>query len=88
MKWVRKLMFWISIIIQIKIDVDSGEATFDFEGTGTEVWGNINAPKVRQSHIWIGKSSVYFETLGILWPISFLASAVFLNSIILLLVRN
>jgi len=33
------------IQLKISIDVESGEAIFDFEGTGTEVWGNINAPK-------------------------------------------
>jgi len=33
------------IQLKVKIDIDVGEAIFDFEGTGTEVWGNINAPK-------------------------------------------
>eukprot|EP00088_Acartia_fossae_P069611 TRINITY_DN9141_c0_g1_i1.p1 TRINITY_DN9141_c0_g1~~TRINITY_DN9141_c0_g1_i1.p1 ORF type:complete len:1151 (+),score=248.77 TRINITY_DN9141_c0_g1_i1:82-3453(+) len=34
-------------LIQLKVDIDTtnGEAIFDFEGTGTEVWGNINAPR-------------------------------------------
>ena len=33
------------IELSITIDVDQGEATFDFAGTGYEVWGNINAPR-------------------------------------------
>jgi len=34
-------------LINLKVDIDikSGEAVFDFTGTGFEVWGNINAPK-------------------------------------------
>jgi len=34
-------------VINLKVDInlDSGEAIFDFAGTGTEVWGNINAPR-------------------------------------------
>ncbi|CAM1501117.1 Fc.00g102790.m01.CDS01 [Cosmosporella sp. VM-42] len=33
------------IQLKIKIDQDKGEAEFDFEGTGPEVYGNINAPQ-------------------------------------------
>ncbi|SPO06723.1 related to 5-oxoprolinase [Cephalotrichum gorgonifer] len=33
------------IQLKIRIDPDKGEATFDFEGTGPEVYGNINAPE-------------------------------------------
>ncbi|OQV01003.1 Hydantoinase/oxoprolinase domain-containing protein [Cladophialophora immunda] len=33
------------ICLKIKIDADKGEALFDFEGTGPEVYGNINAPE-------------------------------------------
>ncbi|OAP65469.1 hypothetical protein AYL99_01441 [Fonsecaea erecta] len=33
------------ICLKIKIDPDKGEALFDFEGTGPEVYGNINAPE-------------------------------------------
>lgn len=32
------------IRLRIAIDADKGEAVFDFEGTGPEVYGNINAP--------------------------------------------
>ncbi|MBA7492569.1 hypothetical protein ES702_03119 [subsurface metagenome] len=33
------------IELRITIDGDKGEATFDFEGTGPEVYGNVNAPE-------------------------------------------
>ncbi|KAJ5446106.1 Hydantoinase B/oxoprolinase [Penicillium cf. griseofulvum] len=33
------------IQLKISIDGDKGEAIFDFEGTGPEVYGNINAPE-------------------------------------------
>ncbi|EXJ73728.1 5-oxoprolinase (ATP-hydrolyzing) [Cladophialophora psammophila CBS 110553] len=33
------------ICLKIKIDAEKGEALFDFEGTGPEVYGNINAPE-------------------------------------------
>lgn len=32
------------IALKITIDAEKGEATFDFEGTGPEVYGNTNAP--------------------------------------------
>jgi 5-oxoprolinase (ATP-hydrolysing) len=33
-----------AIRLRIEIDRDTGSATFDFEGTGSEVFGNTNAP--------------------------------------------
>ena len=33
------------ICLKITIDPEKGEAVFDFEGTGPEVYGNINAPE-------------------------------------------
>ncbi|EEH17141.2 hypothetical protein PABG_07228 [Paracoccidioides brasiliensis Pb03] len=33
------------IHLKISIDAEKGEAVFDFEGTGPEVYGNINAPE-------------------------------------------
>ncbi|KAJ3153725.1 hypothetical protein HDU86_005057 [Geranomyces michiganensis] len=33
------------ICVKVTIDETLGEATFDFEGTGSEVWGNTNAPR-------------------------------------------
>jgi 5-oxoprolinase (ATP-hydrolysing) len=33
------------IKLTISINLEDGEATFDFGGTGYEVWGNINAPR-------------------------------------------
>ena len=33
------------IQLKITIDAEKGEAVFDFEGTGPEVYGNINAPE-------------------------------------------
>lgn len=33
------------IQLKIRIDPDKGEAEFDFEGTGPEVYGNVNAPQ-------------------------------------------
>ncbi|KAK1749973.1 5-oxoprolinase [Echria macrotheca] len=33
------------IALKITIDADKGEAVFDFDGTGPEVYGNINAPQ-------------------------------------------
>ena len=33
------------IKLTVRIDVTLGEAVFDFTGTGSEVWGNMNAPK-------------------------------------------
>ncbi|KAF7712877.1 Uncharacterized protein PECH_001851 [Penicillium ucsense] len=33
------------IQLKISIDADKGEAVFDFEGTGPEVYGNTNAPE-------------------------------------------
>lgn len=33
------------IKLKVKIDAEKGEADFDFEGTGPEVYGNINAPE-------------------------------------------
>ncbi|KAH7148700.1 Hydantoinase B/oxoprolinase-domain-containing protein [Dactylonectria macrodidyma] len=33
------------ISLKVKIDPELGEAEFDFEGTGPEVYGNINAPQ-------------------------------------------
>jgi len=32
------------IVLSLTIDPESGEALFDFTGTGTELWGNLNAP--------------------------------------------
>ncbi|KAJ9156695.1 5-oxoprolinase (ATP-hydrolyzing) [Pleurostoma richardsiae] len=33
------------IKLKVTIDAEKGEAVFDFEGTGSEVYGNINAPE-------------------------------------------
>ncbi|KAF5507125.1 Uncharacterized protein CGCA056_v013312 [Colletotrichum aenigma] len=33
------------IRLKVTIDADKGEAVFDFEGTGPEVYGNVNAPE-------------------------------------------
>ena len=33
------------IKLTVKIDINSGEALFDFAGTGCEVYGNMNAPR-------------------------------------------
>ncbi|PSR89042.1 Hydantoinase B/oxoprolinase-domain-containing protein [Coniella lustricola] len=33
------------IALKVSIDADKGEAVFDFEGTGVEVYGNVNAPE-------------------------------------------
>lgn len=33
------------IMLKVAIDAEKGEAVFDFEGTGPEVYGNINAPE-------------------------------------------
>lgn len=33
------------IKLKVTIDPDKGEAVFDFEGTGPEVYGNVNAPE-------------------------------------------
>lgn len=33
------------IKLKVVIDAEKGEAVFDFEGTGPEVYGNINAPE-------------------------------------------
>ena len=33
------------IQLKVTIDGEKGEALFDFEGTGPEVYGNINAPE-------------------------------------------
>lgn len=33
------------IALKVTIDFEKGEAVFDFEGTGAEVYGNINAPE-------------------------------------------
>ncbi|KAK5061148.1 hypothetical protein LTR84_007690 [Exophiala bonariae] len=33
------------ICLRVTIDAEKGEAVFDFEGTGPEVYGNINAPE-------------------------------------------
>ena len=33
------------IQLSVSINIEDGEATFDFSGTGFEVWGNINAPR-------------------------------------------
>ena len=33
------------ISLTVSIDVEAGEAVFDFSGSGPEVYGNINAPK-------------------------------------------
>lgn len=33
------------IKLQVSIDAEKGEAVFDFEGTGAEVYGNTNAPE-------------------------------------------
>ena len=33
------------IKLKVHIDTSSGEAEFDFAGTGSEVWGNMNAPR-------------------------------------------
>ncbi|GJC98517.1 hydantoinase B/oxoprolinase [Colletotrichum higginsianum] len=35
------------IRLKVTIDADKGEAVFDFEGTGPEVYGNVNAPEAR-----------------------------------------
>ncbi len=40
------------IALKLTIDRNNGEATFDFTGTGIELWGNLNAPRaVTQSAI-------------------------------------
>ncbi len=40
------------IVLKLSIDRSDGSAVFDFTGTGTELWGNLNAPKaVTQSAI-------------------------------------
>lgn len=40
------------IVLKLSIDRSGGSAVFDFTGTGTELWGNLNAPKaVAQSAI-------------------------------------
>jgi 5-oxoprolinase (ATP-hydrolysing) len=40
------------IVLTLTIDRSDGSALFDFSGTGTELWGNLNAPKaVTQSAI-------------------------------------
>ena len=33
------------IKLKVSINIGLGEAVFDFSGTGSEVWGNMNAPK-------------------------------------------
>lgn len=33
------------IKLKLTIDKETGSATFDFTGTGTELWGNLNAPR-------------------------------------------
>lgn len=33
------------IQLKVTIDAEKGEAVFDFDGTGAEVYGNINAPQ-------------------------------------------
>jgi len=33
------------IRLKVSIDAEQGSATFDFTGTGIQVWGNINAPR-------------------------------------------
>ena len=33
------------IKLEVHIHTESGEAVFDFAGTGSEVWGNMNAPR-------------------------------------------
>ncbi|KXJ17875.1 5-oxoprolinase [Exaiptasia diaphana] len=33
------------IKLTVSIDVDTGNAVFDFEGTGPEIYGNLNAPR-------------------------------------------
>ena len=33
------------IAVTITIDSEEGSAVVDFDGTGTEVWGNCNAPR-------------------------------------------
>jgi 5-oxoprolinase (ATP-hydrolysing) len=33
------------IVLELTIDRRDGSATFDFEGTGPEIWGNCNAPR-------------------------------------------
>ena len=33
------------IILHLTIDRRDGSATFDFRGTGAEIWGNLNAPR-------------------------------------------
>jgi 5-oxoprolinase (ATP-hydrolysing) len=39
--------YFFSTKIQLKVTIDpnEGSATFDFTGTGYEVWGNCNAPR-------------------------------------------
>ena len=32
------------LVLQLTIDGDTGNAVFDFAGTGLELWGNLNAP--------------------------------------------
>lgn len=47
------------IALKVSIDADKGEAVFDFEGTGVEVYGNVNAPEaVTYRHVSLRRASI------------------------------
>lgn len=46
------------IALKVSIDPEKGEAVFDFEGTGAEVYGNINAPEAVSYRYVIQTSSL------------------------------
>lgn len=63
------------INLSIEIDSETGDAVFDFEGTGSQVYGNLNAPKsITQSAILYVMRSLISEDIplnqGCLTPIN------------------
>ncbi|KAG0465154.1 hypothetical protein HPP92_019318 [Vanilla planifolia] len=54
------------IHLKLSIDAKTGEATFDFEGTSPEVYGNWNAPRAGcMNNLTFGDHTFgYYETIG------------------------
>lgn len=42
--YIFSLIFFYQIQLRVEIDETTGSAVFDFQGTGSEVRGNLNAP--------------------------------------------
>ena len=58
------------IVLTVTIDGETGDAVFDFEGTGLAVYGNINAPKA------VANAAITYSVSTLRCPPAYARSAV------------